>query len=147
MTSKVVYPEYDDSVEEEEIFQSEDSQVFIFIMISDQTIPLFEEIFLSEHSQVLIFMTIMATNLIMRTNMMMFSWLLVTSDVGLTGLDICMTFSDILSYFLHMASICFALNRLEQDVGPTLQCIVGGQTGFLNKLLNLCGMPCNALDM
>ena len=30
MTPKVVYPEYDDSVEEEEIFQSEDSQVFIF---------------------------------------------------------------------------------------------------------------------
>ena len=30
MTPKVVYPEYDDSVEEDEIFQSEDSQVFVF---------------------------------------------------------------------------------------------------------------------
>ena len=30
MTPKVVYPEYDDSVEEDEIFQSEDSQVFLF---------------------------------------------------------------------------------------------------------------------
>ena len=30
MTPKVVYPEYDDSVEDDEIFQSEDSQVFIF---------------------------------------------------------------------------------------------------------------------
>ena len=30
MTPKVVYPEYDDSVEEDESFQSEDSQVFIF---------------------------------------------------------------------------------------------------------------------
>ena len=33
MTLKVVYPEYDDSVEEDEIFQSEDSQVFIFLTL------------------------------------------------------------------------------------------------------------------
>ena len=37
--------------------------------------------------------------------MMMFSWHLVTSDVGLAWLDICMTFSDILSYFLHMVMV------------------------------------------
>ena len=33
LTLKVVYPEYDDSVEEDEIFQSEDSQVFIFFTL------------------------------------------------------------------------------------------------------------------
>ena len=96
----------------------------------------------------------------MRTNMMIFSWHLVTSDVGLAWLDIR---HSVISYPISahgdrptlqsnrawciLASMCFALNRLEQDVGPTLQCIVGGQTGFLNKLLNSCGMPCNALDM
>ena len=33
MISKVVYPEYDDAGEEEEIFQSEDSQVLIFMAL------------------------------------------------------------------------------------------------------------------
>ena len=33
MTPKVVYPEYDDAGEEEEIFQSEDSQVLIFMAL------------------------------------------------------------------------------------------------------------------
>ena len=38
MTSKVVYPEYDDAGEEEEIFQSEDSQVLIFMALMGKMI-------------------------------------------------------------------------------------------------------------
>ena len=38
MTPKVVYPEYDDAGEEEEIFQSEDSQVLIFMALNRMSV-------------------------------------------------------------------------------------------------------------